>query len=210
MDEEETAIAVHLEWRQPSRRFASAVTRVTESRAAIFGTSETIMEIAQPLHATGEWLLARYNPRPSPSPGRAMLVAAATGSLLAGAAAAWIAARVSRPLSALALAADEVARGGAMPRLNSQGPTDFQRTAEAFNTMVERVTYTLTKQRKMLSAVGHDLRTPLAALRLSTEFVDDDLVRGRLLDDIDQLQRVTEQLLAEARAEQVKRVHQAA
>ena len=116
---------------------------------------------------------ARYERPALPSPAPDILIAAALGTLLTGVAAAWLAGRVSRPLSALAYAADEVARGRIAPRLSVKGPDDIRRAAEAFNAMSDRVTRTLESQRQLLSAVGHDLRTPLAAMRITAEFVED-------------------------------------
>jgi signal transduction histidine kinase len=68
--------------------------------------------------------------------------------------------------------------------------------------MSERVGRTLDKHRKLLAAVGHDLRTPLAAMRISAELVDDEIVRDRLIGTLDELQMLTENLLSAARSEQ--------
>lgn len=128
-----------------------------------------------------------------------MLIAAAICTVVTGSAAAWIAARISRPLFHLAAAANEVARGRGVPKLGSEGPRDFQLTAEAFNMMSERVSFALQTQRNMLSAVGHDLRTPLAAMRISAEFIGDELVRDRLIDDLNELQSLTEKILSRSK-----------
>jgi signal transduction histidine kinase len=48
--------------------------------------------------------------------------------------------------------------------------------------------------------VGHDLRTPLAAMRITAEFVDDSDVRDRLTRNLDELQSLTEAVLSAARA----------
>ena len=50
----------------------------------------------------------------------------------------------------------------------------------AFNAMTDQVTRTLESQRQLLSAVGHDLRTPITAMRINTEFVEDEEIRERL------------------------------
>ena len=60
-------------------------------------------------HGDG-WLTVQFARPPTPSPEPPILIAAALGTILTGAAAAWLAGRVSRPLSALAIAADAVAR----------------------------------------------------------------------------------------------------
>jgi signal transduction histidine kinase len=51
----------------------------------------------------------------------------------------------------------------------------------------------------LLSAVGHDLRTPLTAMRINLEFVSDDDLRQGLMRNLDELQALTEQVLAAAR-----------
>ena len=171
-----------------------------------------VTEIAQPLTAN-RWLMARYE-RPIVPPGPpGMLIAALSAMLLTGAAAAWIAGRVSRPLSALAAAADEVARGRNAPRLEARGPADLRRAAEAFNAMSDRVQRTLESHRQLLSAVGHDLRTPISAMRITAEFVADTEVRDRLTRNLEELLSLTEAVLSAARAspgEEPRRVDLAA
>jgi signal transduction histidine kinase len=157
-----------------------------------------VTEVAQSL-AAGRWLIARYERRIPPEP-HGMLIAGLAAALLTGAAAAWIAGRVSRPLSALASAADDVARGRNAPPLDAHGPDDIKRAAVAFNTMTERVGRTLESHRQLLSAVGHDLRTPISAMRINAEFVQDSEVRDRLVRSLDELQSLTEAVLAAARA----------
>lgn len=53
----------------------------------------------------------------------------------------------------------------------------------------------------MLAALGHDLRTPITALRLRAEFVGDAGVRDRLIDTLDEMQAMTEGALAFVREE---------
>ena len=139
--------------------------RVRLSEPTRPGYENAAVEITQALPSGGGWLVAHYERQPVPSTAPDILIAAALGSILTGAAAAWLAGRVSRPLSALAYAADEVARGRSVPRLRVKGPDDIRQAAEAFNEMSDRVTRTLERQRQLLSAVGHDLRTPIAAMR---------------------------------------------
>jgi signal transduction histidine kinase len=201
MNETERSIAFHVESREPLHRFGSAVARLVQPYYPVLGDRRTRLEIMQPISTTGEWLLARFNGPPTPSPTPVMLIAAAICTIVTGSAAAWIAERISRPLLRLAMAANEVARGRGVPRLSPGGPKDFQRTAEAFNMMSERVAFTLQTQRNVLAAVGHDLRTPIAAMRISAEFVRDEMVRDRLIGDLDEVQSLTEKILRRSKAE---------
>jgi signal transduction histidine kinase len=84
--------------------------------------------------------------------------------------------------------------------LPDTGPDDIRHAAKAFNEMSDRVTRTLESHRQLLSAVGHDLRTPLAAMRITAEFVQDGEVRDRLTRNLDELQSMTEAVLSAARS----------
>lgn len=168
--------------------------------------AEDAIDIAQGLESDN-WLLMRSGPPQITERAPDMLIAAALAALLTSAAAAWLGGRVSRPLSALAAAADEVARGRTAPHLDTHGPDDLRRASEAFNVMSERVARTLDSHRQLLSAVGHDLRTPLAAMRITAEFVKDEETRGRLTRNLDELQSLTEAVLSAARAGPGEEMH---
>jgi signal transduction histidine kinase len=128
-----------------------------------------------------------------------IVVAAVTAILFASAAAALMARRVVRPLSELTSAASLVAHGGNAPPVEEKGPEDVRNAAMAFNRMTEKVTKTMDAQRHLLSAVGHDLRTPITAMRINLEFVEEDELRERLQINLDELQALTEQVLSAAR-----------
>jgi signal transduction histidine kinase len=128
-----------------------------------------------------------------------IIVAALTAILVASLGAALMARRVVRPLSELTSAASVVARGGSAPRVEEKGPDDVRNAAIAFNQMTDKVTKTLESQRHLLSAVGHDLRTPITAMRINLEFIEDDELRDRLLANLDELQVLTEHVLSAAR-----------
>ena len=135
---------------------------------------------------------------PSPWPIE-IVVAAVVAILVTSLGAALVARRVVRPLSELTSAAAEMATGAGPPHVAEQGPADVRNAAVAFNTMAARVTRTLESQRHLLSAVGHDLRTPLTAMRINLEFVEDDELREGLMRNLEELQALTEQVLAAAK-----------
>jgi signal transduction histidine kinase len=137
-----------------------------------------------------------------------LMVAAVIALVLASAGAAFMARRVVRPLSDLTRAAAKVAAGGATPHVAERGPEDVRNAAAAFNTMAAKVTRTLESQRHLLSAVGHDLRTPLTAMRINLEFVEDDELREGLMRNLEELQALTEQVLAAARGAGVEKPRQ--
>jgi signal transduction histidine kinase len=125
--------------------------------------------------------------------------AAVIAIIVASAAAAWIARRMTRPLTHLAAAATLAAAGGSAPRVPEEGPEDVRRAAAAFNAMMDQVNRTLESQRQLLSAVGHDLRTPITAMRINLEFIEDEEQRERLIRNLDELHELTEAVLSAAR-----------
>src|SRR6185312_3001664 len=136
---------------------------------------------------------------PTPDWPYEIMVAAAIAVVAASAGAAFIARRVVRPLSELTTAAAKVAAGASVPRVAERGPEDVRNAAIAFNRMTDKVTRTMESQRHLLSAVGHDLRTPITAMRINLEFVQEEELREGLQQNLDELQDLTEQVLAAAR-----------
>jgi signal transduction histidine kinase len=155
------------------------------------------MRLVIPLDATDS--ISMVFLRSKPSWPVEIIVAAAVAILVASAGAALMARRVVRPLYDLTSAASVVARGGTAPHVAEKGPDDVRNAAIAFNQMTEKVTRTMESQRHLLSAVGHDLRTPITAMRINLEFVEDEELRDGLQQNLDELQELTEQVLAAAR-----------
>jgi signal transduction histidine kinase len=66
--------------------------------------------------------------------------------------------------------------------------------------MRSRIFAMLDEKDRMLGAIGHDLRTPLASLRVRTESVEDDGERARMSETITEMNRMLEDILSLARA----------
>ena len=102
---------------------------------------------------------------------------------------------LSRPLRALAEAADKVGQGGHV-RIAESGAGDLKLVAKAFNAMQDRIAGLMRARTEALAAVGHDLRTPLARLRLRAGFVKDAEAREALEADVDEMTTMLDSLLA--------------
>ncbi len=96
--------------------------------------------------------------------------------------------RVTRPLSMLAGAADELGRDFHRPPLPEDGPQEVRRAARAFNTMQERIGRYIKDREQMLAAVSHDLKTPITRLRLRAEMTDDPTFRAKVSQDLDDME----------------------
>ncbi len=111
----------------------------------------------------------------------------------------WATRRISQPLRSLASAAQRFYPGEADGPLEETGPHDVRTLITAFNELRTRVTAMLQEKDRMLGAIGHDLRTPLAALRVRIESVDDDDDRAKMADTIDEMNRTLDDILSLAR-----------
>ena len=111
-----------------------------------------------------------------------------------------IAWRVARPLRDLTRAArvNPVLRD-ATP-LEEEGPSDMRDLIAAFNAYRARIATMLSDKDRMLGAVGHDLRTPLASLRVRVEQVEDDALRDKMIASIEEMTAMLSDILALARS----------
>jgi len=109
--------------------------------------------------------------RIGPRPILAILVSLAGGVLLTLAAAWWLARRTTRPLHLLEQAATSLGRGQTPERLPETGPREIAALSRRFNEMAKQVEDLLAARTVLLAGVSHDLRTPLARLRLAVEML---------------------------------------
>ncbi|WP_183007668.1 ATP-binding protein [Gluconacetobacter dulcium] len=143
------------------------------------------------------WLTIRYT-LPSPNPFRsptfptAFALMTVAGSVLI----VWGVRRLVAPVGTLAAAAEALGRDVNAPPMSEDGPLEIARAAQAFNTMASRIRRFLTDRTLMLTAIGHDLRTPITRLKLRAEFVEDDELRNKFLADLDELEAMVSATLA--------------
>lgn len=84
--------------------------------------------------------------------------------------------------------------------LEEEGPSDVRDLIIAFNAYRGRIATMLSDKDRMLGAVGHDLRTPLASLRVRVEQIDDDVLRDKMIASIDEMAAMLTDILALARS----------
>lgn len=171
-----------------------------EPRADGRGRDTRLLLISARLGAAG-WLNARLA-TPRPDPWLAVRLGAATLLLylLVLGATLLLAIRIVRPLRALTEAAERFGGRDAPAEVAARGPSDLRRAIEAFNAMNRRLVSLLDEKDRMLGAIGHDLRTPLASLRIRAESVEDDEERGRMVGTLDEMAAMLEDILVLARS----------
>ena len=143
------------------------------------------------------WLNMRL-PMPPPRiwQSRHFVVAFVLMSLAAGLVTFWAVRRLTAPVRTLARAAEALGRDVNAPPLPEDGPSEIAVAAIAFNTMAARIRRFVQDRTFMLTAIGHDLRTPITRLKLRVEFIDDDEMRRKLLADIDELSAMVNATMA--------------
>lgn len=109
--------------------------------------------------------------------------------------------RVTRPLRRLADAAEAFGRGEPGAPLEVQGPVEARRSVAAFNEMRGRIRRFVDDRMSLLAAISHDLRTPITALRLRAELIEETETREKMLETLEELQRMVEATLSFAREE---------
>ena len=88
------------------------------------------------------------------------------------------------------LAADAVGRGSKVEPLRERGARELRRATHAFNAMQDRLHRYLDSRTRVLAAMSHDLRTPLTRLRLRIESIEDEALRQRCEDDLEEMTRM--------------------
>lgn len=108
--------------------------------------------------------------------------------------------RITRPLAALTGRLETFAETRSPDgQLEPQGPHDVRRLIVAHNAMEARIAALLDEKDVMLGAIGHDLKTPLAALRVRIESVEDEAERARMASTIEDITRSLDDILSLAR-----------
>ncbi|MCW2309387.1 ATP-binding protein [Rhodobium gokarnense] len=165
----------------------------------MMGFGPVRMQVSVPL-STGGWLnMATRVRRPGLQrpPGFLLTTVLSVAGVVA---ALWFGlSRITGPLRRLAVAADRLGRGEDLPPLPASGPREVRALSEAFSDMQDRLTRLISDRTRMLAALGHDLRSPITALRLRAEMVDDAETHDRMVAILDEMQEMVEATLAYAR-----------
>jgi two-component system osmolarity sensor histidine kinase EnvZ len=152
------------------------------------------------------WLLTDPS-RIGPVAGTTWLIWLGTAALLSLAGAAVIARLINRPLKKLSFAASRVRDGDFQSsQLNeSVATSEIREVNIGFNRMAQRLSKIEQDRTLMLAGISHDLRTPLARLRLETEMsVADEQAREHMAADIDQVNAIIDKFLDYARPDNLQ------
>jgi two-component system osmolarity sensor histidine kinase EnvZ len=122
--------------------------------------------------------------------------------LLALAGAYFIARQVAQPLKRLVQAAVQLGHGENPQPLPEAGAREVIAVSAAFNQMSADLAANERERALVLAGISHDLRTPLARVRIAAELSSDDFLREGLSADVEQMDAVIRQFLDYARLDE--------
>ncbi len=102
---------------------------------------------------------------------------------------------VTGPLSTLATAAERLGEDINRAPLAETGPAEVRRAAKAFNGMQQRLSRFISDRTRILTAMSHDLKTPITRLRLRTELLEDETLRAKFAKDLQEMESMVTQTL---------------
>jgi two-component system osmolarity sensor histidine kinase EnvZ len=190
----------------------SAMTELQERLRESLGEA-TELRVAPRLHllfvrvdagGAGYWIGFPLSPRAAGEdlPSRALIgsIALAVSLLFA----AFLFTRyLARPLRELDAAVERVGRGETPPPLPEEGPSEIVTLNRGFNRMIANLRQVEEDRALLLAGVSHDLRTPLARLRLGLEMGHQDApTKQGMADDIEEMDRIIGQFLDFARSDE--------
>ena len=109
-----------------------------------------------------------------------------------------IASRINQPLNLLVYAADRLRKGEPAPRLPEAGVAELREVSRTFNEMAESLVRLDSERTLLLAGVSHDIRTPLARLRIAVELLPDEgceSLKQGMVEDIADMDNIIHQFL---------------
>jgi signal transduction histidine kinase len=176
-----------------------ALPRPVDGATGWFAGPETRPVVALPLDDNRTLVAAPSSPIPSENPEFIALTVFVPMILLATY---FLARRMTRRIGQLKLGVDRLGSGNLEARVPVEGADEISDLSRGFNRAADRIQELVGAQRSMLALVSHELRSPLARLRMAIELLqerpDPDLQR-QARQDIAELDELIEQLLLASR-----------
>ena len=215
-DEERVRISLH----KPDDRFDLFQSdelgeRITEELKARLGNNTVVASavngdkglwVGFSIDGDSYWLQTDLS-RIGPSRGSIWFIWLITAAVLSLAGAAFMARLINRPLKQLSFAASRMRDGDFDASLLDEkaATSEIREVNIGFNRMAEQLSKVEQDRVIMLAGISHDLRTPLARLRLETEMsVADEDARAHMAADISQLDAIIDKFLDYARSDPVR------
>ena len=106
----------------------------------------------------------------------------------------WFSWHISRPITSLVQATDQLA-AGKPARVEPAGPSETRLLGERFNAMVDALRESESTRRTLLAGLPHDLKAPLARMWLRIEMTDDLALKNGMRTDLQDMQQMVDQFI---------------
>ena len=156
--------------------------------------------VAVRLH-DGRWFAVALK-RPGPDRGNLWMLGFAVMALLIAIGAYPISRRIARRIEVLRDGVEELGAGNLDTRVTVEGNDEIATLARSFNSAAERIEHLVSAKRRMLASASHELRSPLARLRVALELMGEDApekLRSEAEANIEELDELIEDLLITTR-----------
>jgi len=104
-----------------------------------------------------------------------------------------------KPIGWIKEGAERIGKGDLDHRIPTKRSDDLGELAVDINRMAEDVKEMLEAKQQLLLAISHELRSPLTRTKVALEFIDDEATRNSILDDVEEMERLTTDLLESER-----------
>jgi signal transduction histidine kinase len=154
----------------------------------------------------GRWLEARALHREG-FPGYRIFLALGLLALAVGVGAYPVARRLTRRLERLQVAVESLGAGDLSTRVQAEGRDEIARLADSFNRAAGRIEELIGAHKSLLANASHELRTPIARIRMAVELMKQDADPKRkagLEQDIAELDALIDEILLASRLDAVK------
>ena len=175
---------------------------MTQMHQAMMRGKLSAIEMQLSISLTGEqWLnvATRFERPPLQWPWYSFVSFGMTAALILIVACWFLLSRLIRPLLQISQAAERLGRGENVEPLPEMGPSEVRNLTRTYNRMQERLGLFIADRTQLLAALGHDLRSPLTALRIRAEMIDDDETRERVITSVEEMQGMVDETLAFAK-----------
>ncbi|THB65048.1 MAG: HAMP domain-containing protein [Gammaproteobacteria bacterium] len=111
---------------------------------------------------------------------------------------------ITKPLVILGNAAEKFGKSITTTPIEEKGTAEIANTAAAFNKMQRNLQTYISDRNRILSAVSHDLKTPITRMRLRTEMLDNEKITEKFIYDLDEMNSMINGTLEFMRGESAK------
>lgn len=150
---------------------------------------------------TREWLVIPID-RIDPPVSAGLVASWSAGLLLVIAVALWFSWHITRPITRLVEATDQLAAGNP-ERVTPAGPTETRMLGERFNAMLDTLAEAESTRRTLLAGLPHDLKGPLSRMWLRIEMADDKILKEGMRTDLQDMQHMVDQFIGYLRGTDV-------